>query len=223
MPLTPEDVLKKQFTITRLRTGYDETEVDAFLDEVQAELARLIDENEMLRRRIAQITGGDTTTVIGVPDADEATGEVDVTPLAADLLIEPAAPAPASSLSRGPAEVPVYGGATAESAMRLLTVAQRTADDTVEEAKHEAARIVDEAHARANEIDRDAQARHQAVVGGLESLKDRLEGEVGQLRSFAGAFRGDIRSVLERQIDLLDSIDPAAPLSAVGGGAEHAF
>ena len=40
MPLTPEDVRNKQFTTVRLREGYDEDEVDAFLDEVEAELTR---------------------------------------------------------------------------------------------------------------------------------------------------------------------------------------
>ena len=49
MPLTPEDVANKQFTSTRLKPGYDETEVDEFLDEVEAELARLTRENEDLR------------------------------------------------------------------------------------------------------------------------------------------------------------------------------
>ena len=36
MPLTPADVRNKQFSTTRLRPGYDEEEVDAFLDEVEA-------------------------------------------------------------------------------------------------------------------------------------------------------------------------------------------
>ena len=34
MPLTPADVRNKQFSTTRLRPGYDEEEVDAFLDEL---------------------------------------------------------------------------------------------------------------------------------------------------------------------------------------------
>src|SRR5579875_1906382 len=53
MPLTPEDVHNKQFTTVRLREGYDEEEVDAFLDEVEAELTRLIRENEELRAKLA--------------------------------------------------------------------------------------------------------------------------------------------------------------------------
>ena len=45
-PLTPADVRNKQFSTTRLRPGYDEEEVDAFLDEVEAALDELIQDNE---------------------------------------------------------------------------------------------------------------------------------------------------------------------------------
>lgn len=54
MPLTPADVRNKQFSTTRLRPGYDEEEVDAFLDEIEAELDRLIQENEELRSKLAE-------------------------------------------------------------------------------------------------------------------------------------------------------------------------
>src|SRR4051812_26456103 len=50
MPLTPEDVQKKQFSTVRFKEGYDEEEVDAFLDEVEAELRRLIAENQSASR-----------------------------------------------------------------------------------------------------------------------------------------------------------------------------
>ncbi|MEV7936980.1 DivIVA domain-containing protein [Kitasatospora sp. NPDC088264] len=56
MPLTPEDVRNKQFTTVRLREGYDEDEVDAFLDEVEGELTRLLRENEDLRAKLAAAT-----------------------------------------------------------------------------------------------------------------------------------------------------------------------
>ncbi len=58
MPLTPADVRNKQFSTTRLRPGYDEEEVDAFLDEVEAELDRLIQENEELRGKLAECLRG---------------------------------------------------------------------------------------------------------------------------------------------------------------------
>jgi DivIVA domain-containing protein len=50
--LTPQDVQNKVFSPTRFRTGYNEDEVDTFLDEVEAELTRLLDENSDLRRQL---------------------------------------------------------------------------------------------------------------------------------------------------------------------------
>ena len=41
MPLTPEDVQNKRFSTVRFKEGYDEVEVDAFLDRVAQELRRL--------------------------------------------------------------------------------------------------------------------------------------------------------------------------------------
>lgn len=41
MVLTAQDVHDKQFKLVRQTTGYDMDEVDAFLDEVEAELSRL--------------------------------------------------------------------------------------------------------------------------------------------------------------------------------------
>lgn len=52
MALTPEMVIKKSFSATHLRRGYDETEVDDFLDEVVVELRRLIAEkNKKIDRK----------------------------------------------------------------------------------------------------------------------------------------------------------------------------
>ena len=58
MPLTPEDVSNKRFTPVRLREGYDMGEVDQFLDEVEAELARLTRENEDLRTKLSAAQQG---------------------------------------------------------------------------------------------------------------------------------------------------------------------
>jgi DivIVA domain-containing protein len=49
MALTPEDVVSKRFTTTKFRDGYDQDEVDDFLDEVVEEMRRLTKENEELR------------------------------------------------------------------------------------------------------------------------------------------------------------------------------
>src|SRR5690348_17730120 len=65
MPLTPEDVSNKRFTPVRLREGYDMGEVDQFLDEVEAELARLTQENDDLRAKLAAAQSGGSGTAGG--------------------------------------------------------------------------------------------------------------------------------------------------------------
>jgi DivIVA domain-containing protein len=52
MPLTPEDVVNKRFQPTKFREGYDQDEVDDFLDEVVVELRRLSQENDELHKRL---------------------------------------------------------------------------------------------------------------------------------------------------------------------------
>ena len=53
MPLTPADVHNVAFKKPPIgKRGYDEEEVDAFLDEVERELARLIEENNELRAQV---------------------------------------------------------------------------------------------------------------------------------------------------------------------------
>ena len=70
MPLTPADVRNKQFSTTRLRPGYDEEEVDAFLDEVEAELDRLIQENEELRAKLSEVLRGGKVPALNAPHAE---------------------------------------------------------------------------------------------------------------------------------------------------------
>ena len=59
MPLTPADVHNVAFKKPPIgKRGYDEEEVDAFLDEVERELARLIEENNELRAQLERGGGG---------------------------------------------------------------------------------------------------------------------------------------------------------------------
>ena len=59
MPLTPADVHNVAFKKPPIgKRGYDEEEVDAFLDEVERELARLIEENSELRASLERGGGG---------------------------------------------------------------------------------------------------------------------------------------------------------------------
>src|SRR3954470_5268187 len=95
MPLTPEDVSNKRFTPVRLREGYDMGEVDQFLDEVEAELARLTRENDELRGKLQSAqTGGsssyqDNPPTAQTPAVQEHAPEPEPTPAP-----QAAAPAP---------------------------------------------------------------------------------------------------------------------------------
>src|SRR5262245_7204449 len=56
MPLTPADVHNVAFSKPPIgKRGYNEDEVDAFLDLVENELSRLIEENIDLRQRVAEL------------------------------------------------------------------------------------------------------------------------------------------------------------------------
>src|SRR5271168_493635 len=56
MPLTPADVHNVAFSKPPIgKRGYNEDEVDAFLDLVENELTRLIEENSDLRQRIEEL------------------------------------------------------------------------------------------------------------------------------------------------------------------------
>ncbi|MDN3481670.1 DivIVA domain-containing protein [Arthrobacter sp. APC 3897] len=67
MALTPEDVVNKRFQPTKFREGYDQDEVDDFLDEIVIELRRLNAENEDLRSQLADCVAGKSDDSSAVP------------------------------------------------------------------------------------------------------------------------------------------------------------
>ena len=92
MALTPEDVVNKRFNPTKFREGYDQDEVDDFLDEVVVELRRLNQENEELRQRL----------VAGEARINELQRSASAAPQAAPAAPEPAFAAPADAASMDP-------------------------------------------------------------------------------------------------------------------------
>ncbi|WP_242887125.1 DivIVA domain-containing protein [Actinomadura litoris] len=224
MPLTPADVRNKQFSTTRLRPGYDEEEVDAFLDEVEAELDRLIQENEELRAKLAECLRG-KVPAMAAPIV-EPKPDVQKIP-------EPPRPEPQPQ----PEPEPVMGGlgmapaSTGEdnmdTAARVLALAQQTADQAIADARREADetlgrarreaeeilgkarrqadQIVSEARSRAEALDRDAQERHRQVMGSLVQQREELEREVDHLRAFEREYRSRLKVYLEGQLRDLEA------------------
>ncbi|HEU5241317.1 MAG TPA: DivIVA domain-containing protein, partial [Ornithinibacter sp.] len=64
MALTPEDVLNKTFTQTQFRRGYDEREVDDFLDDIVAEMRRMTKESDDLRGDLNSCREGKGMTAV---------------------------------------------------------------------------------------------------------------------------------------------------------------
>src|ERR687888_2409785 len=70
MPLTPADVHNVAFSKPPIgKRGYNEDEVDAFLDLVEAELARLVEENSDLRNQVEQLESQLQSTQVDLDDA----------------------------------------------------------------------------------------------------------------------------------------------------------
>lgn len=77
MRLTPADVHNVAFKKPSIgKRGYDEDEVDAFLDIVEAELTSLIEENNELRQRVAAYESGEAAPA-PAPEAAAAAGGAD--------------------------------------------------------------------------------------------------------------------------------------------------
>lgn len=238
MPLTPEDVSNKRFTPVRLREGYDMGEVDQFLDEVEAELARLTKENEELRAKLSAAQSGAPVArpEPTPPPAPPAPVVVEKTPEPEPEPTPPPTPAPAQVVAASPVEtlrvetVPQASNAAA----RLLEIATRNADELVDEAKNEADEIVGSARTRAERLESEAKSkadrleadartraqmldsetaeRRQQMFGELERERDRLSGEVETLRSFEREYRSRLKSYFSQQLEALNgSGETAAP------------
>jgi len=104
-------------------------------------------------------------------------------------------------------------GPGGDSAARVLSLAQQTADQAIAEARSEANKIVGEARSRAEGLERDAQEKHRVAMGSLESARATLERKVEDLRGFEREYRTRLKSYLETQLRQLEtqSDDSLAP------------
>src|SRR5919112_3166484 len=153
MPLTPEDVSNKRFTAVRLREGYDMGEVDAFLDEVEAELMRLNRENSELRTKLEAAQAGGGQVAAGTPAPAPTPVDTD-----AAQSPTPADDSATTSLEKpGVETLRVTTTAEASSAAtRLLELATRSAEELLEDARGEADGILASARTNAEHVEQEA-------------------------------------------------------------------
>jgi DivIVA domain-containing protein len=158
-PLTPLDIQHKEFT--KAMRGYAMHEVDTFLDQVTEEFTRMQDEIARLREQASSVAQ---------PQSQPAPVQVQAPPP------PPPQPQPVAAEVRG-------GGAGGEEAIaRALVMAQRMADQTVEEAKVKAKSMVAEAEARAKNMTEQAQMRAREVTEAAQ-MRAREVTEAAQMRA----------------------------------------
>ena len=205
--LTADDVLNKKFQSTKFREGYDQDEVDDFLDEVVA----------TLREVQAGGGGGDSGAAVHALQAENddltarlASAERRINELEAAVesggQYSPPVPAMAEPMMRG------GGDDTApESAQGLLAMAQKVHDDYVTSGKQESDRLVAEARLRADQIISEADESSKRTLGQLEQERSLLERKIDELRVFERDYRTRLKSYLENLLGDLDSRGSALP------------
>ena len=156
-PLTPLDIQHKEFT--KAMRGYAMHEVDTFLDQVTEEFTRMQDEIARLREQASSAAPPQPVPV----QAQQAPPP------------PPPQPQPVAAEARSTA-----GGE--EAIARALVMAQRMADQTVEEAKVKAKSMVAEAEARAKNMTEQAQMRAREVTEAAQ-MRAREVTEAAQARA----------------------------------------
>jgi len=200
MALTPEDVVNKRFQPTKFREGYDQDEVDDFLDEVVVELRRLNQENDELKQRLA--AGGSQ------PVEPKPVAPAEPEPAPAAAVVAPAAPAVAAA--------PVVATAVDETAgtNNLLQLARRLHEEHVREGVEKRDALIAEGHATAARVVAEAESKQRAQISALDAERAGLEKRIDELRTFERDYRAKLKSYIEGQLRDLDASSAVAPSSA---------
>jgi DivIVA domain-containing protein len=184
MALSPEDILAKRFQVTKFREGYDQDEVDDYLDEIVVELRKILSENQDLKTQGSpasevEVEAFPVAVNPPVPLADEDTD-------ASKSIIELAQKLHADHVQEGRVK----------------------REQIIRDAQREAARIVRDAEAQAREVLNQLELDRRSVEEAVEDLK-RFEAEYrSKLRDY---IQGQLEQILseEAYMDISDEISPA--------------
>jgi DivIVA domain-containing protein len=215
MSLTPADVHSITFNKPPIgKRGFDAEQVDAFLDEVERELARLIEENGELRALAGRgRPGADPRSAAEFNDLRIQLDRVQRDRAAA----ERAARAVEAELEQTRSQFGSVGGGQMTP---VLAMAQRTADDHIASARQDAdellstarskaEQVASEARAKADAVERDARQRHQEAVDGLDAERNALLHDIQELARFERDYRTRLQAHMEAQLPDLDDRRPS--------------
>ncbi|MDO5025586.1 MAG: DivIVA domain-containing protein [Trueperella sp.] len=180
--LTEHDVVNMRFKEPkRVDEGYDQDEVDFFLDEVAETIAQLNKDKAELEAKLQKAEAR----------VMELENQVNSAPASPDQ----AAPSDPSSTASF-AQVPSASG-EAVDATSMLTLAQRLHDEHIANGKAEGERIVAEAEAERTRIITEAEEVHNRTLTKLEQERSLLEHKIAEMREFERDYRTRLKSYLE--------------------------
>jgi DivIVA domain-containing protein len=195
--LTAEDVLNKAFSKTKYREGFDQDEVDDFLDEVANAISALTAERDELQARLSQYQAGGVPVAGAAAPAAVAERPAGTSSASADLLAAATDPNP-------------------PSATTMLSMAQKLHDDYVQAGEAERDRIIDEGKAKAESIVEQAETDARVRMQSLDSERADLERRIDDLRRFERDYRGHLRNYLENLLGDLEHNSARGGVSAPG-------
>lgn len=211
MALTPEDVVNKRFQPTKFREGYDQDEVDDFLDEIVVELRRLHQENDELRKQLADGGSAPATSAATAapltskaPEVVEPVQAAPAEPEVAKPVVEAAPVVEKAPVAEAPAAAAPAAVTGAESAAGVLAMAQKLHDEYVNAGVEQRDKIIAEAQIEASTLVNDAQEKSRKTLGALEQQRSVLERKVEQLRGFERDYRSRLKTYIEGQLRDLD-------------------
>lgn len=208
MALTPEDVVNKRFNPTKFREGYDQDEVDDFLDEVVVELRRLNQENEELRQRL--VAGESRLAELQRAGVQQA-APVQQAPMAM--------PAPEPAFAPGGFDPNAMDPGNTNN---LLQLARRLHEEHVREGMEKRDALIAEGHAAAARVVSEAEQNARGQLGALHQEKAELERQVEELRQFERDYRQKLRGYIEGQLRELESSNVLTGSSAPAAAPQYA-
>ncbi|SDU40929.1 DivIVA domain-containing protein [Gordonia westfalica] len=220
MRLTPADVHNVAFSKPPIgKRGYNEDEVDQFLDFVEAELARLIEENTDLKQRVEELEGelADARSGAGAAPAEERTQMFAKPPVQEQPapVQQPAAPVVDDDANVRAARVLALAQDTADrltgsarsDADAMLADAQTRADTLVSEAQSKSDAMLADARQRSEAILADAQTRSEAQLRQAQERADALQSDAERKHSEIMGTINQQRGVLEGRIEQLKTFE----------------
>lgn len=220
MTLLADDVLNKKFTATKFREGYEQDEVDEFLDEVVEAMRQLEAENTDLKAkldaanaRVEELSAGGSTAsaITPVEETSTVSDEPAEVVVEEEVVEEPAEDAAQPVAEAAPvAAAPAATGSAPTDAAGMLELAQRLHDEHVANGKAEEERLISEAKSSSEQILKDAEDQRNRTLAQLEKERSGLEHKIDELRRFESDYRTRLKSYLNNLLTHVEDGDDSA-------------